>query len=81
MLKLSIDRYKTQKMCDKAVNDFLTALKFAPDWFVTIKMIKILGDPFFNNYHLLFSDEDSCHVTLSSDKIGILRVGLINIIS
>ena len=29
-------------MCDKAVNDFLPALKFVPDWFVTSKMIKTL---------------------------------------
>ena len=27
-------------MCDKAIDDFLPALKFVPDWFVTNKMIK-----------------------------------------
>ena len=36
------DQYKTQKMCDKAVDDCLATLKFAPDWFITSKMIKIL---------------------------------------
>ena len=35
------DQYKTQQMCDKAVDDFLTALKFVPDWFVTNVIIKI----------------------------------------
>ena len=36
------DQYKTQQMCDKAVDDCLAALKFVPDWFVTSKMVKIL---------------------------------------
>ena len=39
-LKYCHDRYKTQEMCNKAVQDFLPALKFVPDWFVTSKMIK-----------------------------------------
>ena len=34
------DQYKTQQMCDKAVDDCLAALKFVPYWFVTSKMIK-----------------------------------------
>ena len=34
------DHYKTQEMCNKAGNDFLPALKFVPDWFVTSKRIK-----------------------------------------
>ena len=34
------DKYKTQNMCDEAVDDCLTTLKFIPDWFVTSKMIK-----------------------------------------
>ena len=36
------DQYKTQQICDKAVDDCLAALKFVPDWFVTSKMVKIL---------------------------------------
>ena len=35
MLKYCLSRYKTQEMCDKGVDDFLPALKFVPDWFVT----------------------------------------------
>ena len=34
------DQYKTQQMCDKAVDDCLAALKFLPNWLVTSKMIK-----------------------------------------
>ena len=41
-LKYCHDRYKTQEMCNKAVDDFLPALKFVRDWFVTSKMIKRL---------------------------------------
>ena len=29
-------------MCDKADDDYLLALKFVPDWFVTDKMIRKL---------------------------------------
>ena len=32
------DQYKTQKMCDKAVDYPLAALKLIPNWFVTSKM-------------------------------------------
>ena len=37
-----LDKYKTQKMCDEAVDDCLAAMKFIPDWFCTSKMIKKL---------------------------------------
>ena len=30
----------TQKVCEKAPDYFLLALKFLPDWFVTSKIIK-----------------------------------------
>ena len=36
------DKYKTQKMCDEALDDSLAALKLVPHWFVTSKMIKEL---------------------------------------
>ena len=37
-----INKYKTQRMCDKAVDDSLAAFKYIADWFVTSKMIKEL---------------------------------------
>ena len=40
MIKNCHDKYKTHEMCDKAVDDFLPALKFVPLWVVTNKMIK-----------------------------------------
>ena len=42
MLKYCLDRYKTQEICDEAVDSYLAALKFVPDWFVTREMIKNL---------------------------------------
>ena len=36
-------------MCDKAADDYLSALKFVPDWFVTDKMIRNLHVASFAN--------------------------------
>ena len=33
------ERYKPQKMCNKAVDDCLTAPKFIPGWFATMKIV------------------------------------------
>ena len=42
MIKLLIItlRYKTQRMCDRAVEDCLAALTFITDWFVTSKIFE-----------------------------------------
>ena len=37
-----LDQCKTQKMWDEAVDDYLAALKFIRDWFVTSNAIKKL---------------------------------------
>ena len=42
MLKYCSDRYKSQEICDKAVDSCLLALKFVPDWFVTNNRIEKL---------------------------------------
>ena len=36
------DKYKTQRMCNKAINDVIGALKLISDWLVTSKIIKRL---------------------------------------
>ena len=46
-IRYVLDQYKTQQMCDEAVNDYLAALKFVPDWLITYKMIKILFSAFY----------------------------------
>ena len=35
------DYLKTQKMCDKVVEDDSSSLQFVPDWFVTLEQIDI----------------------------------------
>ena len=47
-------RYKTQEMCNKAIDDFLPALKCVPDWFVTNKMIKKLLTALFTDDDILY---------------------------
>ena len=54
----------TQKVCDKAVENFLLALKFVPDRFVTSMMIKKLDTAVFSNDYIVFGDLDSDFVTL-----------------
>ena len=63
MLKYCLDRYKTQEMCDKAVDEFLPALKFVPDWFITNKMLEKLIDALFVNDDVIFINEDCDSVT------------------
>ena len=58
----------------KATDDFLPALKFIPDGFVTRKMIKKLHAALFANNEILFFDKDSGNVTFSSDEMGIISV-------
>ena len=40
-------------MCDKAIDDCLSILKFAPDWFVTSKMIEILFTVLYTDKNIL----------------------------
>ena len=51
MIKHSLHRYKTQEMCDKAVDHFLSAVKFVPDLFVKSKLIR-------NLHNALQADDD-----------------------
>ena len=66
-------------MNDKVVDDFLPALKFIPNWFVTSKMIKKLHNTLFTDDGMLFFDGDSVSVTFFGDELGILSVDINNI--
>ena len=61
------DKYKTQRMCDKAVDDSLAALKFVPGWFVTTKMIKKLFAALYADQNILYFNEDSGNVVFNYD--------------
>ena len=47
------DQYKTQKICDKAVDGCPAVLKFVNGWFVTRKMIKIHFTDLFTHKYML----------------------------
>ena len=76
MLKYCLDRYKTLKICNIAVDTFLPTLEFVPDWFVTSKMIKKLYDDLFSNDDIVLVNEDSNCVILFSDEMGVRSVDL-----
>ena len=70
MLKFCLDRYKTYEMCDEAVDDCLSAIKFIPGWFVADKMIRKVHEALFTNDDIFFFDAYSGNATFSSDKKG-----------
>ena len=47
---------KTQEMCDNAADDFVLALKFVPDLFITSNVTGKLYDVVFSNDDLVFGD-------------------------
>ena len=53
------DKYKTQRMCDEAVDDSLATFRLIPDWFVTSKIIKEL-------YTALYADENILYFLVMS---------------
>lgn len=56
-------------MCDKAVDSYLQALTFVPNWFVTNKMIDKLDNAIFSIDDIVFGDIDFDIVTsFRSDK-------------
>ena len=76
--KYCYDRYKTQEICNKSIEDFLPASKFVLDWFVTSKMVQKLFTALYADDNTLFFDEYSGNITLGN-QMGILSVGLNNI--
>ena len=73
------DRYKTQEMCHKAVDDFLPALKFVTDWFDTNKMIKKLLTALYVHGNILYFNENSGNAIFFYNEMGILSIDLNNI--
>ena len=59
MLKYCVDRYKTQEMCDKAVDTYVQTLTFVPDWFVMSKIIDKIDNVVFSDDYIVFGDIDS----------------------
>ena len=78
-LKYCHNRYKSQEMCDKVVDDSLPVLKFVPDWFVTSKVIKKLLTVLYADDNILCFNKDSGDAIFSCYEIGILSIDLNNI--
>ena len=70
------DKCITQKICDKAVDDSLAALKVIPVWFVTSKMIKNPFAVLYTGELILYFNEDSGNVMFSCNGMGILNIDL-----
>ena len=70
------DQYKTQEMCNKAIDDFLSALKFVSDWFLTSKMIKELFTALYADEDILYFNEDSRNVVFFCNEMHILNIDL-----
>ena len=71
-----LDKHKTQKMCDEAVDDCLAALKIIPDWFVTSTIFQKLDNALHANDDTLFYDEDFDKVTFIANQRHILVVDI-----
>ena len=79
MLVYCPDKYKTQRMHDEAVDDILAALRFIPDWFVKIMMIKYLFTVLYADDDKLYFNEDSGNTVLCCNEMGIVSIYLNNI--
>ena len=75
-LRYCHDTHKTQEMCNKVDGDFLPALKFVPDWFVTSKKIKNLLTALYVDANILIFDEYSGDATFYCNQMGIVSADL-----
>ena len=78
MVKYCLHRYKTQEICDKAIDDFLPALKFVHDWFVTNKMLENYSNVVFSNDDIVLLIKILIFFTLFSDSMGLNTLNLDN---
>ena len=58
-------------MFDKAVDEYLEALKFIPDQFVISKMFEMFQDTLNANDYVMFFDEYFSNVTFVTNQMGI----------
>ena len=58
MIAYCPNKCKTERMCDKAVDDCLATLKFFQGWFVTSKMFEHFDKSLLANDEILFFNED-----------------------
>ena len=73
------DQYNTPEICDKALDDCLSALKFVPGWFLTSKIIKTLFPALDTGENVLCFNEDYGNAAFTSNGISILNIDINNI--
>ena len=73
------DNCVTQKMYDKAVDNYIASLKYIPDWFLTNKMIKKLFKALYADKNILYYNECSGDVIPNCNEMGILNMDPNNI--
>ena len=71
MIKNCSDKFKTQEICDKAVDSHLLTFKLVTDWIVTNKMI-------INDWYV-FGDLNSDFATVFSRDIDLNSIAIDNI--
>ena len=74
-----LDQYKTQRICDEAVDNSLAALKLVSNSFVAGKMIKKVFTALSADENILCFNEDSGNVIFNCNQMGILSIDLNNI--
>ena len=79
MLKYCLDKYKTQELCDKVIQVFLSTLKFVPGWFVTNTMPEKLDNAVIFNDDIFCIDVDSNIIIFLSHDMGFDTINLNNI--
>ena len=71
-----LDKYITQKMCDKDVDDSITTLRLIPDQFITSKMIKKLSTASCADENILYFNEDSGNIVSNCIEMSILNIDI-----
>ena len=74
-----LDKYKTQRMYDEAVDDCLAVLKFVFDWFVAGEMITKLFISLYADENILYFNEAFGDAVFNWNGMSILNIDLKNI--
>ena len=76
MLVYCLNKYETQRTCDKAVDDCLAEWKFIPDEFVTCKLLKKFDNSLCAYSDIFYYNEDFDKITFIATHRHILAVNL-----
>ena len=73
--------FKTQELCEEAVDDSLAALKLIPDSFVTIKRLKKKINSLYADENILYFNEDSSNaVLICKERVFLILILIILIL-